>query len=100
MHPNSAVSFPLAKHIKEFSFWIINDKNHSTLHLNQMSSMRAYNSCNYNFTVLHIFTIEEENKETQASWYAESWEPIKSFVGPLVVGSFEPLSQVCLQLVL
>lgn len=41
--------------------------------------MRVYNSCNYNFTVLPIFTIEEENKEAQPYWYAESWELIKSF---------------------
>lgn len=64
--------FLLSKYVKEFWFWIINSKNHSTLHLNQMSSMRIYNFCNYNFTVLPIFTIEEENKESQFSWYVES----------------------------
>lgn len=42
--------------------------------------MKVYNSWNYNFTVLHIFIIEEENKEAQASWYAESLELIKSFL--------------------
>ena len=50
--------------------------------------MRAYNSCNCGFAVLYVFTIEEENKEAQASWCAESWESLKSFVGPLVVRSF------------
>lgn len=73
MHSNSAVSFPFFRTHEEFQFWIINGKNHNTLHLNQMSSMRLYNSCNYNFTVLPMFTIEEENKESQPSWYAESW---------------------------
>lgn len=48
--------------------------------------MRVYNSCN--FAVLYVFTREEESKEAQASWRAESWESLKSFVGPLVVGSF------------
>lgn len=80
--------FLLSKYVKEFWFWVINSKNHSTLHLNQMSSVRVYNFCNYNFTVLPIFTIEEENKESQFSWCAESWEHIKCFVGPLVVRSF------------
>jgi hypothetical protein len=42
--------------------------------------MRVCNSCNYNFTVLHIFTIEAEDKNAQASLYAEGWEIIKNFV--------------------
>lgn len=29
--------------------------------------MRVYGSCNYHFTVLHIFTIEDKNKEVPAS---------------------------------
>lgn len=50
--------------------------------------MIVYNFCNYNFTVLPIFTIEEESKELQFSWYVESWDHIKCFVGPLVVRPF------------
>lgn len=63
MHPDSAVSFPSFK-IHEGVLVLDNkwQESYSTLHLNQMSSMREYNSCNYNFTVLPIFTIEEENK--------------------------------------
>lgn len=73
---------------------MINDKNRSTLHLNQMSSMRVYNSYNYNFTVLHIFTMEEENKEMQASWLAE-WELIK-LCGVWLCDHLEPSpSSVC-----
>lgn len=63
MDPNSAVSFTFFKIHEGVLVLDNNNKNHSTLHLNQMSSMRVYNSCNYNFTVLHIFTIEEENKK-------------------------------------
>lgn len=68
MPPNSAVSFPsFKKYMKEFYLWIMNDKNHSALHLNKMSSMRVYGSCNYHFTVLHIFTKEDKNKEFPVS---------------------------------
>ena len=84
--------FLLSRCKKEFEFWIINNKNHSTLHLNQMSSMRVYNSWNYNFIVLYVFTIDGENKEAEASWCTESWEFFKSFVGPLIVRLFGPLS--------
>ena len=57
-----------------------------------MSSMRVYNSWNYSFTVLYVFTIDGENKQAQASWCAESWEFFKSFVGPLIVRLFGPRS--------
>lgn len=57
-----------------------------------MSSMRVYNSWNYNFIVLYVFTIDGENKEAEASWCTESWEFFKSFVGPLIVRLFGPLS--------
>lgn len=84
--------FLLSRHKKEFEFWIINNKNHSTLHLNQMSSIRVYNSWNYSFTVLYVFTIAGENKDAEASWYTESREFFRSFVGPLDVRLFGPCS--------
>lgn len=43
--------------------------------------MRGYNSCNYGFTVLHLFTVEENKEERDSGmqgascgrWWADLW---------------------------
>lgn len=67
-----------------------------------MSSMRVHSACNYHFTVLHIFTIEEENKEAWDSCVCWKQGAQKEMFGNLwMSGSLKPspsLQGLCLVL--